>query len=77
MLYTKNLMTQQTSVSAYNNAVKQINNYDAQNMLYLQKQYESRLDQYEKLKEQRARLETAIAILTNSVNCLDALVEVL
>ena len=70
-------MTQQASVSAYNNAVKQINNYDAQNMLYLQKQYESRLAQYEKLKKQRAQLETAIATLTNSVNCLDALVGVL
>ncbi len=77
MLYTKNLMTQATNTKSYNSAVRQINNYDSQNILYLQKQYESRLARYESLKNARASLDEAIARLTNTVNCLDALVGVL
>lgn len=77
MLYTKNLMTQATNTKSYNSAVRQINNYDSQNILYLQKQYESRLTQYENLKAARNNLDEAVARLTNTVNCLDALVGVL
>mgnify|MGYP003291898373 CR=1 FL=1 len=77
MLYTKNLMTQVTSTKSYNSAVRQINNYDSQNILYLQKQYESRLARYESLKEARNSLDAAVAKLTNTVNLLDALAGVL
>ena len=77
MLYTKNLMTQAESTKSYNSAVRQINNYDSQNIFYLQKQYESRLARYESLKQARASLEKAVANLTNIVECLDALAGVL
>lgn len=70
-------MTQATNTKSYNSAVRQINNYDAQNILYLQKQYESRLARYESLKEARDSLDKAVAGLTNTVNCLDALAGVL
>ena len=70
-------MTQATNTKSYNSAVRQINNYDSQNIFYLQKQYESRLARYESLKAARASLENAVANLTNIVECLDALAGVL